>query len=297
MACMSSWVESLRQLVRDATGEEIVAIDGKTARGSGNAFSGCKPLHMVRAWATENRLVLGQEACDEKSNEITAIPRLLELIEIAGAIVTIDAMGCQTEIAEKVREKKADYVLNVKDNQPTLRQAIADEFDAAAKEAAEGEKPRFREHTTREQHHGRTEERAYYTMPAPKELKQSGKWKDLKSIGMVIRTRTVKGVQQVEVHYYITSLAPEVKRFARAVRSHWSIENRLHWMLDVEFAEDASRIRKGSSPQIASMLRQLALMILQHDTSMKEKTIRGKRKIVGWSNEALETLLLGTNRV
>lgn len=295
VSCMSSWVESLRQRVRDDSGEEIVAIDGKTMCGSGDAFSGSKPLHLVRAWAVENRLVLGQEACAEKSNEITAIPRLLELIEISGAIVTLDAMGCQTEIAEKIRAKEAHYVFTVKDNQPTLRQEIADAFEAAVKKASAGGKPEFRQLTTTERGHGRTEERSYYVMPAPKRLLRLGRWKDLRSIGMVIRRREIQGEEQIQVHYYIMSLEPKVKRFARAVRSHWSVENQLHWMLDVEFAEDASRIRKGSSPQIASMLRQFALMLLQHDTSMKEKTIRGKRKMVGWSNATLETLLVDAN--
>jgi predicted transposase YbfD/YdcC len=287
MNCMSSWVDALRQSV----GEEIVSIDGKTMCGSGNADSGSKPLHMVRAWASQNHLVLGQQACEEKSNEITAIPKLLELIELSGAIVTIDAMGCQTGIVEKIRAKEADYVLSVKDNQPTLKKQVAEAFEGEMERAAQGELPRFRRHVTRENKHGREEERSYYVLPAPKNLRQSKRWTDVKSIGMVIRRRTVKGEEQICVHYYISSLSPNVRRFARVVRSHWSIENSLHWMLDVNFAEDQSRIRKGASPEIASMLRQLALMILKHDTQLKG-SLRGKRKIAGWNNEALETLLL-----
>ncbi|HVY87796.1 MAG TPA: ISAs1 family transposase [Hyphomonadaceae bacterium] len=292
MECLSSWVEDLRARVKDVTGDEIVAIDGKTMRGSSDAYAGCRPLHLVRAWAAENRLVLGQEACAEKSNEITAIPKLLDLIEISGAIVTIDAMGCQTEIAAKIVDKGADYVLSAKDNQPKLCEEIGRAFDAAANEAAvRGTKSRVRTYTTKEKSRGRTEERSYYIMPAPAAMKHAGRWKKLASLGMVMRRRTVKGNEEISVHYYILSLPPHVKRFAKAVRSHWGIENRLHWLLDVEFAEDASRIRKGASPEIASMLRQLALMVLQQDTSLKEKTIRGKRKIVGWNNAALDALL------
>ncbi len=292
MNCMSSWVDALRQRVV----EEIVSIDGKTMCGSGNALGGTKPLHMVRAWASQHHLVLGQQACEEKSNEITAIPKLLELIELSGAIVTIDAMGCQTKIVEKIRAKKADYVLSVKDNQPTLKKQVAEAFEGEMERAANGKQPRLRQHVTREDKHGREEERSYYVLPAPKDLRQSKRWMDVKSIGMAIRRRTVKGEEQICVHYYISSLSPGVKRFARVVRSHWSIENSLHWVLDVNFAEDSSRIRKGASPEIASMLRQLALMILKHDTQFKG-SLRGKRKIAGWNNKALETLLLNFTAV
>lgn len=287
MNCMSAWVDALRQ----REGGEIVAIDGKTMRGSGDARSGSGPLHMVRAWASENHLVLGQQTCEEKSNEITAIPKLLELIELSGAIVTIDAMGCQTEIVNKIRAKQADYVLSVKDNQPTLKRQIAKTFEDQMERAAQGKQPRFRRHVTCETNGGREEERSYYVLPAPHSLRQSKRWQDVKSIGMVIRRRTVKGEEQICVHYYISSLSPQVRRFARVVRSHWSIENSLHWMLDVNFAEDQSRIRKGASPEIATMLRQLALMILKHDRQLKG-SLRGKRKIAGWNNDALETLLL-----
>ena len=258
-----------------------------------------RPLHLVWAWAAENRLVLGQEACAEKSNaclslfkDRTAIPKLLELIEVAGAIVTIDAMGCQTEIAAKVVEKNADYVFCAKDNQPTLVAEISQAFDDAANAAAtRGTKSRVKRYKTREKGHGRVKERTYYVIAASESVKRSGRWKKLTSLGMVERRRVVQGKEEVSVNYYIISFEVNVRKFARAVRGHWGIENRLHWMLDVEFAEDASRIRKGSSPQIASMLRQLALMVLQQDTSLKEKTIRGKRKMVGWSNEALDALL------
>jgi predicted transposase YbfD/YdcC len=286
LRCLSSWVEALRTQVSP----EIVALDGQTLCGSGDSRQGLRPLHLVRAWATQNRLVLGQQACAEKSNEITAIPKLLQLLELSGAIVTLDAMGCQTEIVETIRERGADYVLTVKENQPALHRTIRQSFEVEMERATQGQPPRFREHVTTETRHGREEERSYYLLPAPASLTASGRWRDLRNIGMVIRRRTVQGAEQIQVHYYITSLPRGVKRFARAVRAHWSIENSLHWMLDVNFAQDASRIRKDASPQIASMLRQLALMILQHDTLLKG-SLRGKRKIAGWSNDALESLL------
>jgi predicted transposase YbfD/YdcC len=291
LKCMDSWINTFRC----PSGESLVAIDGKTMRGSGDGdFKGCPPIHMVRAWASENQLVLGQVACEAKSNEITAIPQLLKLINIQGAIVTIDAMGCQTEIAAEIRNGKADYVLAAKDNQPKLNQEIGDSFEAELQREAEGVKPTFRHYQTEEVGHGRNETRDYYIMPVPKGFTQAGRWQDLTSLGMVIRHRVIQGKEEASIQYYICSIAPTVNRFARATRGHWSIENSLHWMLDVNFAEDDSQIRKGYSPQIASMLRQLALLILKTDTHLKS-SIRGKRKIVAWNNEALLKLLLNSN--
>jgi predicted transposase YbfD/YdcC len=284
MKCMSHWVSRLRE----ETGEEIVGIDGQTLRGSG--FGGCRALHMVRAWASENRLVLGQVVCDKKSNEITAIPDLLKLIQIQGAIVTIDAMGTQAEIAKTIRERKADYVLPVKGNQPKLAAAVGAAFDLELDRQEPGQRTPLRYHRTFESHAGREEERMYYVMPVPKDMPGAGRWKDLKSIGMVIRRRVVKGVEELHIQYYISSLSARVKRFARAVRGHWSIENKLHWMLDVNFAQDASTTRKGHSPEIASMLRQLALMLLTHYPDLKG-SIKGRRKVAGWNNGVLEQIL------
>lgn len=284
MKCMQGWVSQFR----DVCSEPLVDIDGQTLRGSG--FAGCKPLHLVRAWASENNLVLGQVACDEKSNEITAIPKLLQLIEIHGAIVTIDAMGCQTEIVESIRERGADYVLPVKGNQPKLEVAIDAAFEKALDDALNGDRPRFRHLRTCETQSGREEERDYYIMSVPKDLPRAERWKGLKTIGMVIRRQVVNGVESAHVQYYISSLSANVTRFARAVRGHWSIENKLHWMLDVTFAQDASTTRKGHAPEIASMLRQLALMILQHHPKL-EGSLRSKRKIAGWNDEVLETIL------
>ena len=289
--CMQEWLGAVRKAA-GAGGEELVAIDGQTSKGSDNtAFGGRGPLHLVRAWAVEQRLVLGQMACAEKSNEIEAIPRLLALLNIEGAIVTIDAMGCQTEIAEKIIERKADYILSLKDNHPKFHQAVRKMFEEEQARAAAGFKPRYRVFTTHDTKHGRQEERTYYQMAVPKNLPGADRWKNLRTLGMVIRRRVIQGEEQHEVQFYLSSLPVKVQRLAQAIRGHWSIENQLHWMLDVVFAQDSSRIRKGNGPEISSMLRQLALMILTQDTQFKG-SIAGKRKQAGWNNDHLEALLL-----
>jgi predicted transposase YbfD/YdcC len=289
--CLQEWLGAVRKAAGSG-GEELVAIDGQTARGSDDtAFGGRGPLHLVRAWAAEQRLVLGQLACAEKSNEIEAIPRLLALLNIEGAIVTIDAMGCQTEIAEKIVEKKADYVLSLKDNHPKFHLAVRKMFEEEQARAAAGLKPRYRVLTTHDTQHGRQEERTYYQMAVPKNLPGASSWKNLRSLGMVIRRRVIQGVEQHEVQFYLSSLPVKVQRLAKAIRGHWSIENQLHWMLDVVFAQDSSRIRKGNGPEISSLLRQLALLILTQDTQLKG-SITGKRKQAGWNNDHLEALLL-----
>ena len=289
--CMQEWLSAVRKAA-GAGDEEFVAIDGQTSKGSDDtAFGGRGPLHLVRAWSTQQRLVLGQLACAEKSNEIEAIPRLIAMLELEGAIVTIDAMGCQTEIAEKIVDKQADYVLSLKDNHPKFHQVVREIFEEEQSRAAAGLKPHYRVLTTRDTGHGRQEERTYYQMAVPKNLPGADRWKNLRSLGMVIRRRTINEVEQQEVQFYISSLPVKVSRLAKAIRGHWSIENQLHWMLDVVFAQDSSRIRKGNGPEISSMLRQLALLILTQDTQLLG-SIAGKRKQAGWNNDHLEALLL-----
>ena len=285
LSCLSSVVSVLRAKRTD----EFVAVDGQTLCGSGDTRFRDHPLHLIRAWATDNRLVLGQQACAEKSNEITAIPQLLKTIDLAGTVVTIDAMGCQTEIAGTIVDKGADYVLNVKGNQPALHATIRRSFEAAMEEASEGRPPRFREYVETQNKRVRSEER-HYSLMRIDGAAVFGRWRAAKTIGMVIRRWTVNGSEQIEVRYYLSSLKMGVKRFARAVRGHWGIENQLHWSLDVTFAQDDSRISKGSSPEIASLLRQTALMILQQDTRLKG-SLRSKRKQAGWNDELLEALL------
>jgi predicted transposase YbfD/YdcC len=286
MACIQQWLDALGTAVAG----EVVAIDGKTLRGSFDTAAGRNPLHLVSAWATEARLTLGQVAVDAKSNEITAIPLLLELLDLRDCIVTIDAIGCQKNIATAIRDRDADYVLALKDNQPSVHQVVHEAFVAHAE--ADFTEPSLRQIRTVERSHGREEVREYFIADAPPELLRDGAWKDLRSIGMVVRTRTVDGVTSQEIGYYLTSLPAKVKRFAKAVRAHWGIENRLHWSLDVTFAEDRSRVRKDHSPLNLSMIRRLALSILQRDTSVKDN-LRGKRLRAGWDEEVLLKILTG----
>jgi len=270
---------------------EVVAIDGKTLRGSFDTAAGKNPLHLVSAWACTARLTLGQVAVDAKSNEITAIPLLLELLDLKDCIVTIDAMGCQKDIASAIRTCEAHYVLAVKDNQPDLHQTVHDAFMAHAEDDfAAASLKRIK---TVERSHGRDETREYFIAEAPAILVRSGQWKDVCSIGMVTRTRAVNGDETDEIVYYVSSLPPKVKQFAKAVRGHWGIENRLHWSLDVTFAEDRSRVRKDHSPLNLSMLRRLALSILRKDTSIKD-SLRGKRLRAGWDEEVLLQILTGS---
>jgi predicted transposase YbfD/YdcC len=284
LPCVQRWLAALGHAVAG----EVVAIDGKTLRGSFDTAAGQNPLHLVSAWATEARLVLGQVAVDAKSNEITAIPLLLELLDLKGCIVTIDAMGCQKEIAAVIRKHEADYVLAVKDNQPTLHQMIHEAFVAHAD--ADFTDPSVRRHKTVERSHGRQETREYFVAAVPAAVTESGEWRDVRSIGLVTRERVVQGEVEEEVVYYLSSLPPKVKTFAKAVRGHWGIENRLHWSLDVTFAEDQSRVRKGHGPANLGMLRRLALSILQQDTSSKDN-LRGRRLSAGWDEERLLKLL------
>lgn len=264
-----------------------VAIDGKTLRRSHNRQTMKSALHSVCAWSVEQRVVLGQQAVDEKSNEITAIPELLQLLELAGAIVTIDAMGCQKEIAAQIIAGGGDYVLTVKDNQPKLHAALQAHFlHLHETDFATGE---CRRRVTRDQAHGRCEERTYYQSPVPAALAGSDDWAGLASVGQVISITEREGKEVADVRYYISSLKPQVKRFAGAVRGHWGIENSLHWVLDMTFAEDQSRIRKGHGPENFALLRRFALSLLQQDTS--PGSVRRKRKRAAWNNEALASVV------
>ena len=283
-ACVAQWLEDI--------GREIgrhIAIDGKTLRGSFDTAAGKNPLHLVSAWATEARLTLGQVAVDSKSNEITAIPLLLELLDLKGATVTIDAMGCQKEIAAKIVEREGDYVLALKGNHEHLFQAAVDEFAQAVE--ADFQVPGLRRHVTVETSRGRRERREYLVMPAPKNLPGFADWAKLTSLGLVLRTTEIDGKETGELSYFLSSRAPRVKEFAKVVRGHWSIESQLHWVLDVTFTEDASRIRQRRAPQTSAVLRRLAVSILSADTLVKDN-LRGKRYRAALSTDVLEQLLL-----
>jgi predicted transposase YbfD/YdcC len=286
LACIQGWLAA----VRAAIDRELVAIDGKALRRSFDPAAGRGPLHLVSAWACEARLVLGQVAVDAKSNEITAIPLLLELLDLEGCVVTIDAMGCQRDIAAAIRGRQADYVLAVKDNQPALHRAVHEAFIAHAEAGYPG--PAVRRPKSVGRGRSRHETREYFIAAAPRELTRGGDWKGLRSIGLVVRTRVAGDRVSEEVVYYISSLPPKVKAFARAVRGHWGIENRLHWSLDVTFSEDHSRVRKDHGPANLGMLRRLALSILQQDTSFKD-SLRGKRLSAGWDEDRLLKFLTG----
>jgi predicted transposase YbfD/YdcC len=284
--CFLNWITALQ----DITDGQVVAIDGKTLRRSFDAASGKAAIHMVSAWATANQISLGQVVVDEKSNEITAIPKLLEMLEISGCLVTIDAMGCQTEIARQIVAGGADYVLAVKGNQPTLQQGIEEFFNEHLED--DFARTQVRRYQTEEEGHGREEERYYTICPVPEDLPDRDRWAKLKAIGMAVSSTKRNGKECNEIRYYILSKYLSGRRFAEAVREHWGIENRLHWQLDVTFQEDQCRIRKGHADENFSTLRRTALSMLKNESSLKVG-VKNKRLAAGWDESYLEKVLLG----
>jgi predicted transposase YbfD/YdcC len=291
-ACFALWLQSLRDAAAEETGIEqpILAIDGKTARRSHDRANGLGALHSVSIWASEFGLSLGQVACAEKSNEITAIPELLRLVDIKGAIITIDAMGTQKAIAAQIVEQEADFVLALKGNQETLHNAVIDYID---KHAANGFADcEARRHQTTEHAHGRQETRRYVHLSVPRDLAHLDLWKGLKTIGVATSACVRDGKESVEKRYYISSLPVGVKRFARAVRGHWGIENGCHWTLDMTFREDESRIRDQCLRENMAWLNRLALSLLKQHPS--RDSIVMKRRSCGWSTDFLLEVLTGT---
>jgi predicted transposase YbfD/YdcC len=278
-------VSVLQEFVQGVVGslaDEAIAIDGKTLANSGNDKTGKAALHLVSAWATEKGVVLGQVATADHSNEITAIPRLLRLLDIQGAVVTIDAMGCQQAIARQIREQGADYVLAVKGNQKKLQEVVQFQLGRGHSKVVRSKLKR------REKNHGRTEQRTYTAMAASTAV--SRHWPDAQSIVRVCRETTNQGQKTKEVRDFVSSLPPQVERLASLIRGHWGIENRLHWSLDVTFNEDQSRIRQVHAAENAGLLRRLALSILKQDTRYSN-SLRCKRLRAGWENSALEHFL------
>jgi predicted transposase YbfD/YdcC len=284
--CLLSWITTLHEI----TDGQVIAIDGKTLRRSFDAASSKAAIHMVSAWATENHISLGQVVVDAKSNEITAIPKLLELLELSGAMVTIDAMGCQTEIARKIVDANADYCLAVKGNQPTLHQGLVDFFDDHLDD--DFARTPVRRYQTAEKGHGREEIRYYFICPVPKDLPDRSRWAHLKAIGIAISNTRRDGKDCNEVRYYILSKYVAACRFAEAGRSHWGIENHLHWQLDVTFQEDQCRIRQGHADANFSILRRTALSLLKNEPTLKVG-IKNKRLTAGWDDSYLKKVLLG----
>lgn len=284
--CLLSWITSLHEI----TDGQVIAIDGKTLRRSFDTASSKAAIHMVSAWATANHISLGQVVVDQKSNEITAIPKLLEMLELSGALVTIDAMGCQVEIARKIVAGGADYVLTAKDNQPTLRGGLEEFFEDHLED--DFARTQVRRYHTKEEGHGREEIHDYYLCPVPDDLPDRSRWEKLSAIGILISDTWRDGENHIEIRYYILSRYLSGKRFAEAVRNHWGIENNLHWQLDVTFREDECRIRKGHADANFSIVRRAALSLLKNESTLKVG-IKNKRLVAAWDESYLEKVLLG----
>ena len=280
-----SWIKSINKI----TEGEVIAIDGKTLRHSYDKGKDKGAIHMVSAWATTNRLVLRQCKVDEKSNEITAIPELIKVLDIAGCIVTIDAMGCQKQIVKSIVDKSGEYVIALKKNQGNLYKNVEEIFKEAISKGFEGFK--YSDYHTKEDEHGREEIRHYLMLSDIQERIDPGKkWMNLQSVGMVEYIRKVNGKTKVETRYYISSLTDNAKLLGESVRSHWSIENSLHWVLDVALREDDCRIRKDNAPQNFAVLRHIAVNAVGKEKSQK-LGIKNKQVCAGWDNEYLEKIL------
>lgn len=282
-ACFTTWVEELREVEPD-----IVAIDGKTSRRTHARPKGRNPLHLVSAWASRQRLVLGQQACDAKSNEITAIPLLLERLALTGALVTIDAMGCQTKIAQAILDKGADYLLAVKDNWPTLSGEIEHYFA----DALDRDLERFE---TTDGDHGRIEVRRHVLshnvawLSTDRRFPGEPRFPGLKAIAMVEAEVERDGKTNRERRYFLSSACLDVRLFARAVRCHWHIENRLHWVLDVVFHDDLSRLRSGFGPRNMAVVKHMAMNLIRKAPGRHSLTVR--RKKASWNAGYLETVI------
>lgn len=281
-AALQSWTNEFAGSLVGQT----VAFDGKTLRGSFDNASAKSALHSVSAWACGLRLCLGLTSVDEKSNEIPAVRELLKILDLEGAVVTADAMHCQKETAKAVIDKNADYLLMAKGNQPSLQE----ELDQAINKAFDEDNAAIRRHRKTEINHGREEYREVVVLPCPTDAAVFDQWAGIQTIGMIYRRREVDGKCEESSETFITSLPCKIRNITKRIRDHWGTENQQHYVLDVTFCEDSSRIRNGTGPEISSVFRRLALSLLQQDTTLKD-SIRGKRKRCGWDNSALEKLV------
>jgi len=281
------WVQAINEI----THGQVIAIDGKQLRGSGDSQLGKGGIYMVSAWAAANQLVLGQRKVDDKSNEITAIPKLLKLLELAGCIVTIDAIGTQTKIAKTIIAQGGDYILNVKENQGHLYEDIQDLFETDR--AYNFKDAPYSYAKTVDKDHGRIEIRQCWTISDPeylaniRDLKQ---WEGVKTLAMILSERRIGDKVEVQDRYFISSLDSQADKFLEAKRSHWGIENRLHWVLDIAFNEDHSRVRKDNAPQNFAVLRHMALNLLKQEQTVKAG-IKAKRLKCGWDTDYLFKVL------
>jgi predicted transposase YbfD/YdcC len=285
--CLLSWLAALC----DSLPVGHIAIDGKTARRSGSPARGIAALHLVSAWATEHSLTLGQVATEEKSNEITAIPRLLELLDLEGALVTIDAIGCQTAVAAGIVAGKGDYVLTVKANQPHLHEDVVERLCTAM----DDEIDRRDKYEYEERGHGRTEKRWITILRDPEGIRGQDQWPDLKVIGSCYSERTVAGKTSEEIRFFIGSRDMTAKEYGQVIRAHWQVENGLHWSLDVTFREDESRIQKRNGGSNFALLRKVALSLLKRHPS--EDSINRKRYAAALDTSFLEEILTSSNKL
>ncbi len=286
--CFLTWV----QAIMPPTTGTLIAIDGKLARRSYDRGADRPPIDLVSAWAADARLVLGQVAVDDQSNEIPAVPALLALLDVTGAVVTLDAMHCQTETASMIRTGGADYVLALKGNQPLTHDAVETFFAEAVREEWRGVSV---EHlVTEDAGHGRLETRRYWTTTDADLIAylnpDGDRWPDLRCVGMVVRERTLAGSASRETRYYLSSLDGEISAFAAAVRGHWGIENTQHWVLDMAFREDESRVRIGHAAENLAIVRRIALNLIRLDRSRKG-SVHTKRLTAGWDHDYLLHLL------
>jgi predicted transposase YbfD/YdcC len=293
--CFAAWLTSLHEeqsvTENDEQDEPLrqIALDGKCLRRSHAHGRGLGAMYLVSAWATDQGIALGQLAVEEKSNEITAIPQLLDQLDLTGAVVTIDAAGCQRNIADEIVAGGGDYVLALKGNQETLHRDVTDLFAKLLGEDF-SDTPVSR-HEEREHGHGRMEERDYYQISVPTDFPQREKWTGLKTFGLAIRRCIINGKETIDHRYYISSLSRHGRRFAGCVRGHWSIENNLHWVLDMTFREDESRVRERCLADNLGWLRRLALTLLKHHPG--KDSIAMKRRLAGWSVDFLMQVLTG----
>ena len=279
-SAFQAWISE----VQKSEGRQVLAIDGKTLRHSFDRASKKSAIHMVSAWAASSGLVFGQVKVDDKSNEITAIPKLLDVVDVKGNIVTIDAMGCQKEIAEKIVEKEGDFVLSLKGNQGNLHEGVKLIFDTTNLSKLESTTTYF--FKTTDADHGRIETRECYLVSALDRTDLTSGWSGIKSFGMVVSTREIGDKSTTEVRYFITSLYSNAKEFGESVRQHWGIENSLHWVLDVTFREDDCRIRKDNAAENFAIVRHIALNLVKSEKSHK-RGIRAKRLLAGWDRDYL----------
>lgn len=290
--CFTAWVNDIQ--IR--TGGEVIALDGKTLRGSLDKAGGGAALHLVSAWSSLNGLVLGQVAVDAKSNEIMAIPKLLEILDIAGCIITLDAQGTQKAIAARIVDQGADYVLALKDNHPNLKADVEAYFARCQSESwrtAQDEPIAYSTALSRDLDHGRIETRRVFATACPDWVEGKAQWANLQSIVLVESERIIGDERSFERRYYLSSLPAKAKMLGTAIRQHWGIENGLHWVLDVAFREDECRIRKDHAPTNMATLRHITLNLLKQENEGKKKSIASKRKLAGWDHDYLFKIITG----